>query len=180
MFKQLYSRLPGSEVLSLIHSIALLAKHAKPKFDSLEQEAYLGIWRTYDRLRSHEDALFATWSLTAQQYNVLRLVEAAGSDGLATLTIAARLVSKAPDITRMIDHLEKSQWITRTRSITDRRAVMITITAAGAKLLRSIAEPLAQCHQAQLGHLSRSELRTLVLLLAKARQPHEPEDSRWR
>ncbi len=158
----------------------MIAQKTKPKFDSLEQQAYLGIWRTYDRLRAHEDELFAAWSLTPQQYNVLRLVEAAGTEGLATLTIASRLVSKAPDITRMIDHLERSQWVTRTRSLTDRRTVTISITQAGKKLLRSIAQPLAECHQAQLGHLSRNELDTLVQLLAKARQPHEPEDSRWR
>ncbi len=80
----------------------------------------------------------------------------------------------------MLDHLERSQWVTRTRSLTDRRTVTIAITQAGKKLLRSIAEPLAECHQAQLGHLTRGELQTLVQLLAKARQPHEPEDSRWR
>ncbi len=158
----------------------MLVKQSRAKFDSLEQEAYLGIWRSYDRLRSFEDQLFTEWSLTAQQYNVLRLVDAAGDQGLATLTIASRLVSKAPDITRMLDHLERSGWITRTRSLTDRRTVMIAITKAGKELLESIAGPLAQCHQTQLGHLTRTELQTLVRLLAKARQPHEPEDSRWR
>ncbi len=96
MFKQLILRLEQRSIFPLMQTVAVLAKKTKPKFDSLEQEAYLGIWRTYDRLRSQEDELFASWSLTPQQYNVLRLVEAAGTEGLATLTIASRLVSKAP------------------------------------------------------------------------------------
>src|SRR4051812_2383249 len=78
---------------------------SQPRFDSLYQEVYLGLWRTYDRLRALEDELFAGYELTAQQYNVLRLLKAARPDGVPTLTLADRLVSRAPDVTRMIDRL---------------------------------------------------------------------------
>src|SRR5579871_3557825 len=126
---------------------------ALSRFDSPQQEAYLALWRTYDRLRAIEDELFSQFELTAQQYNLLRLLEAAHKP-LATLTLAERLISRAPDITRMVDKLEQRGLITRSRSATDRREVLVEIIRAGTKLLERIAKPLKECHECQLGHLS--------------------------
>src|SRR5262245_65547750 len=74
-------------------------------FDSTEQEVYLNLWRTYDRLRALEDELFAGHGLTAQQYNALRLLKAAHPGSMRTLTLAGRLISRAPDVTRLVDRL---------------------------------------------------------------------------
>jgi DNA-binding MarR family transcriptional regulator len=148
------------------------------KFDSLEQEAYLSLWRTYDRLRALEDDFFAGYDLTAQQYNLLRLLRAA-REPVPTLSLAERLVSRAPDVTRMLDKLEDRKLLTRTRSSEDRRTVLVKLTPAGAALLDRIAAPLRECHERQLGHLSDGDLRTLIGLLRAARAPHEPEGSPW-
>lgn len=154
-------------------------KPAARRFDSPEQEAYLALWRTYDRLRALEDALFERWELTAQQYNLLRLLRAAHAEPVPTLSLVARLVSRAPDVTRMLDRLEARGFITRTRSASDRRAVLVGITDAGLALLDEIAQPLRDCHDRQLGHLSAADLKTLTTLLGKARAPHEPAGSPW-
>ncbi len=150
------------------------------RFDSIYQEAYLSLWRSYDRLRAIEDALFEPWEITAQQYNILRLLEAGHPDPIPTLTLSAKLVSRAPDITRMLDKLEKRGWIVRKRSETDRRAVLVGITKSGLKLTDAIAKPLAESHVAQLGHMSASDLKQLCDLLRKVREPHEPPNSPWR
>lgn len=150
------------------------------RFDSPEQEAYLALWRTYDRLREIEEEFFERWELTAQQYNVLRLLRAAHPEPVPTLSLIARLVSRAPDITRMLDKLETRRLISRTRSTTDRRAVLVGITDAGLKLLDDTAGPLRECHERQLGHLSATELDTLLTLLSRARAPHEDESSEWK
>ena len=150
------------------------------RFDSRAQEVYLGLWRTYDRLRALEDELFAGYELTAQQYNVLRLLRAARPDPVPTLTIADRLISRAPDITRMIDRLEDRGLVTRERQAGDRRVVKVGITDAGLRLLAEIAGPLADCHQRQLGHLGDADLKRLSALLREARVPHEPDGSVWR
>lgn len=149
------------------------------RFDSAEQEAFLNLWRTYDRLRALEDELFAGFDLTPQQYNALRLLRAEHPEPLATLNLAERLVSRAPDITRMIDKLEGRSLIVRTRPPHDRRSVLVGITEAGIAMLDRIAGPLRDCHAKQLGHLSRSELKTLTALLKAARAPHEPDGSAW-
>lgn len=150
------------------------------RFDSLEQEAYLGLWRTYDRLRALEDELFARHDLTAQQYNALRLLRRDHPEPVRTLTLAARLVSRAPDITRMLDKLEDRGLVVRDRPSDNRRVVRVGITAVGIKLLDDLREPVRECHAKQLGHLGKQELETLVALLRTARLPHEDEDSTWR
>jgi DNA-binding MarR family transcriptional regulator len=150
------------------------------RFDTLEQEAFLGLWRTYDRLRASEDELFSHYDLTPQQYNVLRLLRAEQPKNVRTLDLAARLVSRAPDITRMLDKLEQRALIVRDRPAENRRVVTIGITAAGIALLDEMREPIRACHAGQLGHLSRKDLETLVALLRAARLPHEEPDSTWR
>src|SRR5215218_9416314 len=147
------------------------------RFDSLEQEAFLGLWRTYDRLRALEDELFGRWELTPQQYNVLRLLRAEQPGGLPTLALADRLVSRAPDITRILDKLEARGLVARDRPADNRRVVRAGITAAGVALLDDLLGPVRDCHARQLGHLPRKDLEALVALLHAARLPHEYPDS---
>lgn len=149
------------------------------RFDSPEQEAFLSLWRTYDRLRALEDELFAQFDLTPQQYNALRLLRAEHPESLPTLTLAERLVSRAPDITRLLDKLEARNLIVRSRKPGDRRSVLIGITEPGIDLLDRVAEPLRECHARQLGHLPPADLQALTALLTAARQPHEPPNSPW-
>lgn len=150
------------------------------RFDSPEQEAYLNLWRTYDRLRALEDALFDRYDLTAQQYNALRLLRAARPGRIPTLALGGRLVSRAPDITRLVDRLEARGLVQRVRPAANRRLVEIGITEAGLALLTELDPQVRDCNVRQLGHLGRAELRTLNGLLRQARAPHEPDDSDWR
>jgi len=153
---------------------------AGPRFDSLEQEVFLNLWRTYDRLRALEDELFARCDLTPQQYNVLRLLRSSRPETVPTLTLANRLVSRAPDITRMLDKLAERGLVTRDRLSDNRRVVRIGITESGVALLDQMAEPLRECHQRQLGHLKQADLKRLGELLRAARAPHEDDASNWR
>jgi DNA-binding MarR family transcriptional regulator len=156
------------------------AAQTSRRFDSLEQEVFLNLWRTYDRLRALEDGLFGRYDLTPQQYNALRLLSAEHPQPLRTLDLASRLVSRAPDITRLLDKLEQRGLIVRDRPADNRRVVRIGITEAGRALLQELREPLRQCHVRQLGHLSQKELKDLTALLRAARLPHEPPTSSGR
>ena len=149
-------------------------------FDSLEQDAFLSLWRTYDRLRIEEDRLFGGYDLTPQQYNALRVLRAERSETLPTLVLAERLVSRAPDITRLVDKLVDRGLAARERSDDNRRVVRVRITDAGRALLDELAANVRACHARQLGHLSREQLTALIGLLREARRPHESEDSTWR
>lgn len=148
-------------------------------FDSPQQEAYLNLWRTYDRLRMLEDDLFGQHDLTAQQYNTLRLLRGAHPGKIPTLHLAGRLVSRAPDITRLLDKLVERGLVDRERPATNRRVVEVAITPAGIDLLNKLDAQVRECNQKQLGHLSASEISDLVALLRKCRNPHESPESEW-
>lgn len=151
-------------------------QNKRPRFDSPQQEAWLNLWRTYDKLRELEDRLFGHYGLSAQQYNTLRLLRAAHPDSIPTLTLGQRLISRAPDMTRLLDKLEARGLILRERRAENRRVVNVAITQAGMDLLEEIADAVTECHRRQLGHLTRRELQQLSQLLKRARQPHEDQD----
>lgn len=142
-------------------------------FDSLEQEAYLQLWRTYDRLREIDERVFAAHGLSAQQYNALRVLRAAAPGPLATSALGARLVSRAPDMTRMLDKLEEQGLVRRQRSVENRRLVQVWITAAGRTAVDRLADAVWRCGRDQLGHLDRKSLRAFIELLKQARDPHD-------
>jgi DNA-binding MarR family transcriptional regulator len=144
-------------------------------FDSLEQEAYLQLWRTYDRLREIDERVFKPHGITAQQYNALRVLQSVRPGSLSTSALGARLVSRAPDMTRLLDRLEAEGLVARERSPENRRVVHVTITAAGSSLVRRLAAAVGRCGREQLGHLDRKTLRTLIGILKRARDPHEDE-----
>src|SRR5258708_14705508 len=143
------------------------------RFDSPQQEAFLSLWRTYDRLKMLEDEVFGRFDLTPQQYNALRLVRSAQPEKIPTLTLAGKLVSRAPDITRLLDKLSEKGLIDRLRSEEDRRTVRVGITEAGLELLNELSADVRVCHERQLGHMGAEELGQLVRLLRVARLPHE-------
>ncbi len=149
-------------------------------FDSEEQEAFLRLWRAYDRLRALEDAVFSEFELTAQQYNLLRLLNADHPEPASATSLVTRMVSRAPDVSRMLDRLEERWLIQRVRQQDDRRAIRVSITPLGTELLERIAEPIRTCHRHQLGHLTKAELSALIALLHRVSEPHEPDGSPWK
>ena len=151
----------------------------KPRFDSLYQEAYLNLWRTYDRLKVVEDELFVQFDLSAQQYNALRLLEAAHPGTMPTLALGTKLISRAPDMTRMLDRLEQRKLVHRERKIENRRVVEVGISPAGLELLDELSTLVREGNKRQLGHLTARDLKQLIELLQAARNPHEVQGSRW-
>ena len=152
---------------------------ARRKFDSAEQAAYLNLWRTYDLLKAYEDRLFSEYELSAQQYNTLRLLKAVHPRRVPTLELGSRLVSRSPDMTRLLDRLEARGLIDRERLPENRRVVKIGITPAGLELLNTLASSVTQCHKQQLGHMTAEELAVLNRLLDRCRAPHESPESHW-
>ena len=145
-----------------------------PKFDSLQQQAFLELWKTYDCLKAEEELVFSEFEISSQQYNALRLLKAVAPSWLAVSALGQRMITRAPDMTRMLDRLESRDLIARIRRDDNRRVVEVTITQAGTKFLQQIAKPIRACHQRQLGHLPEVQLTQLIALLRAARKP-EPE-----
>jgi DNA-binding MarR family transcriptional regulator len=111
------------------------------------------------------------YGLSPAQYNILRILRGQTDGQLACSQIGLRMVTREPDVTRLLDRLEKDGLVGRVRSDTDRRVVRISITTAGRSLLVELDEPMRQIHRNSLGHLTRAEIREMNRLLVKARQP---------
>jgi DNA-binding MarR family transcriptional regulator len=133
-----------------------------------EEAAFLDLLRTTDMLSRGLAQLLKPEELSATQYNVLRILRGA-PDGLPCGEIASRMITRDPDVTRLLDRLEKRGLIVRWRETKDRRMVMARIKPEGLKLLARLDEPIVQTHRKQLGHLGRERLRELTELLGLAR-----------
>jgi DNA-binding MarR family transcriptional regulator len=142
-------------------------KQRKP-FEGPEHEVFLTLQRLASELGHEVSELLKPHGLSAAQYNVLRILRGTEDDGLACGEIANRLVAKDPDITRLLDRLEDTGLVTRSRSKSDRRVVTAKISSAGGELLATLDEPMAALHKEQLGHLSRDRIRQLLDLLEEA------------
>ncbi|MGN6592367.1 MAG: MarR family winged helix-turn-helix transcriptional regulator [Terriglobales bacterium] len=134
-----------------------------------EEAVFVELWRTLDRLGRGVAELLKPEQLTPTQYNVLRILRGA-PQGLACGEVAGRMVTRDPDITRLLDRMEKSGLIQRERLASDRRTVITRITAAGKNLLNRLDEPVRELHRRQLGHLGEERLQRLRDLLRLAGQ----------
>lgn len=106
--------------------------------------------------------------ITPAQYNVLRILRGAPK-GLSCSEIGSRMITRDPDITRLLDRLEKRTLVSRCRETKDRRMVLTRITEPGLKLLSQLDSPVFEAHRLQLGHLGPAKLRDLLELLEEAR-----------
>ena len=145
---------------------------------ALEAQVFVRLMRAADALSRGAEALLKPFNLSGTQYNILRILRGAGEKGLACREIGCRLISRDPDITRLLDRMESRGLIARARETKDRRVVTTRITAEGLRLLAELDEPVDQMHQRQLGHVPAKQLRQLSKLLDRARDRVESQDSK--
>jgi DNA-binding MarR family transcriptional regulator len=138
-------------------------------FTSREQEVMLGLQLVVARLMEPwEKFLKSAAELTLHQYNVLRILRGSHPTALASGEIALRMISRDPDITRLVDRLEKRGLVARIRGRQDRRVVEVAITDKGLDLLRTLDEPVERFPRNMLGHLGPKKLEQLGALIDQA------------
>jgi len=135
------------------------------KPDPLEDRLFVSLLKTADSLSQDAERLLKSAGLTGTQYNVLRILRGAEPDGILCRGIAERMISRDPDMTRLLDRLEKHGWITRQRQKDDRRVIKTRITAEGLKQLKKLDQPVHDLHERQFRHMSASGLKHLAELL---------------
>ena len=139
-------------------------------FPSVEQEATVALMRTVDVIRGELERALAPHGITAQQYNVLRILRGSHPEPLPTLEIAERMIERAPGITRLLDRLEAAGLVSRTRCGEDRRIVHCSITRAGLATLAATDDLVRSLDVGRAGRLSKAELAKLVELLDRMRE----------
>ena len=144
-------------------------QQTKP-FASLEEEALLNLGRTYEQLQQRVGEVMRQYQISSTQYNMLRILRGAGSEGLTCSQASERMVTLDPDVTRLLDRLEARSLIRRDRSKEDRRVVVTQITPEGLELLGTLQAPLCGALHQNLGHLGEAKLRQLIDLLEELRE----------
>ena len=144
-------------------------KQGKP-FESLQAEVFLNLMRTADVLLRGQEAILKLAGLSATQYNVLRILRGAGEQGLCCREVGERMIARDPDITRLVDRLERRGFLARSRDNRDRRVITVRITPAGLKVLKDLDGPMAEYNRRLLSHMDKGDLRKLVELLEAARE----------
>jgi len=146
---------------------------ARPKPRSCPEEAlYLELLRTTDILSRQVAPVLKAENLSSNQYNVLRILRGA-PEGLPCGEIGNRMITRDPDITRLLDRLEKRNLIERWREKKDRRVVVTRITSEGLDLLSRLDDPVQNAHRRQLAHLGSEHQQALARLLQEARSQVE-------
>jgi DNA-binding MarR family transcriptional regulator len=160
-------------VITLIfHSMPNLREEIKQQkpFKSLQEEAALNVVRTSALLVDTFERLFKPYGITGTQYNVLRILRGSEPNGLCRNEIRDRMLTRMPDVTRLLDRMEDAGLIARAREDEDRRMVRTRITSKGRRLLDELDDVVVQEHQRVFGALSREELRTLIGHLSAVRE----------
>jgi MarR family transcriptional regulator, organic hydroperoxide resistance regulator len=148
------------------------AEHNQRKpTSSLEEDTFIALQRTADALLRPFEDLMRGNGLSATQYNVLRILRGAGQAGLACSEIGERMITRDPDITRLLDRMERRRLVERSRDRNDRRVILGRITSRGLEVLRSLDRPVQDFHKQLLRHMPSSSLRDLEKLLGEARAP---------
>jgi DNA-binding MarR family transcriptional regulator len=140
-------------------------------FRSPEQEAHLSIVRTAGLLGDALEQILRPAGVTTAQYNVLRILRGSEPKGLCRNEVRDRMLTRMPDMTRLLDRMEAAGLVSRQRDTEDRRLVSTRITRRGIELLDSLEEDVAAEHRRLLGHLGPQRLQTLIDLLAAVREP---------
>ena len=136
-------------------------------FRSIEEALLLSLMRTTEALINALVQLLKVEGLSQPQYNVLRILRGAGDAGKPSQSIAADMISKVPDVTRLVDRLSAAGYVTRGPDPDDRRVVRVRILPKGLELLAAMDEPIHDLHALALGDLTASELDTLLALLRR-------------
>jgi len=136
---------------------------------SLENRIFVALLQTADTLGEEAEQLLRAAGLTGAQYNVLRILRGAEPEGLPCRGIGDRMISHDPDMTRLLDRLEKRGLITRVRQTDDRRVVKTRITLQALSLLKTLDQPVRELHKRQFRHVSATRLKILFNLLEEVR-----------
>jgi DNA-binding MarR family transcriptional regulator len=145
-------------------------RQSKP-FTSPQHEAILNVIRTSATMTDALDGLLKPHGITGTQYNVLRILRGAEPGGLCRNELRDRMLTRMPDMTRLLDRMEDAGLVTRSREGEDRRMVLTRITPEGRRLVDELDAPMREFHLSQMGHMSDEQLRTLSDLLTLARHP---------
>ncbi|MCC5875057.1 MAG: MarR family transcriptional regulator [Candidatus Sumerlaeia bacterium] len=138
-------------------------------FESPGEEALIALLRTADHLNLVLERMMKDHGITPTQYNVMRILRGSLPGGLPCSEIGKRLVNHVPDVTRLLDRIERAGWATRERTTEDRRLVIIRLTPEGKAKVDAMEEPVNETQRGIMGCLNDDEISVLIDMLDRIR-----------
>ena len=124
-------------------------------------------------MKNQIDHALSHTNLSAQQYNVLRILRGA-KEALPTMEISSRLVEPTPGITRLITKLESAGTVRRKQCNNDKRIFHCEITQKGLKLLKELDPIIDHLDDQLFKDFPSSQIETLIENLNQLRQALPP------
>ena len=143
--------------------------HQTKPFASLEEELLVSLLRTTDVLQERFEQMIRPFNISMTQYNVLRILRGAEPSGRTCGEIGERMIAREPDVTRLLERMEKAGLIHRTRDHSDRRVVVTRITSSGLKLLDEMDPKLREI-DGLLKPMGERKIETTLKLLDEVRE----------
>jgi DNA-binding MarR family transcriptional regulator len=137
------------------------------KFRNEYQKSVINLIFTYNWMNEQTKVILDRCDITAQQFNILRILRGAG-EALSTLEIRQRMLDKMSDTSRIVDRMVKKGLVKKVVRKSDKRLVDITITEKGKKLLTEM-DGYQDEMDGILKNLTETEAQTLNALLDKIR-----------
>ncbi|MCC5919129.1 MAG: MarR family transcriptional regulator [Cyclobacteriaceae bacterium] len=141
------------------------------KFDSEAHKLSVNIMFTSAWIENHNKDFFKSHEITAQQYNVLRILRGQKSKPISTSDIRKRMIDKASDVSRIVARLKDKNLVSQCTSSKDKRFVEVAITNKGLDLLKKM-DPIMNSLDSLMNNLNAQEQETLNNLLDKLRGYH--------
>jgi DNA-binding MarR family transcriptional regulator len=163
-----YFPLDSNRYNNYISAVRSRSKPA-PTLIPLEGRIFVALLQTADAVAQEAEQLLKSQGLTGAQYNVLRILRGAEPEGLPCRGIGDRMISHDPDMTRLLDRMEKRRLITRMRQTDDRRVIKTRITPQGLHILKALDQPVRELHKRQFRHMTAARLRVLAGILEEVR-----------
>jgi DNA-binding MarR family transcriptional regulator len=132
-------------------------------------QAFLTLGRTLFELLAEPEALLKEHGISATQHNVLRILRGSPR-GPPLSRIAERMVARDPDLTRLIDRMQRLGLVERVRGEEDRRVILGRITKKGLRLCDKLDGPISDIHARQFKKLGKRRTRELIALLEELRE----------
>jgi DNA-binding MarR family transcriptional regulator len=131
-----------------------------------EQEAFVVLQRAASALMEELARLLKAQGVSPVQYNILRILRGVHPGALACGEVGNRLISREPDVTRLLDRMEKQGWVKRRRGKDDRRVVEVEITGSGLTLLKGLDGAVRELHRAQFARLGEQRTEKVARWLS--------------
>ncbi len=133
--------------------------------DTPEQGGFFDLVRAASRLEGGLNRVFRPYDLTTATFSILSILERVNPEGLSCGDVAGQLIAEVPDMTRLLDRLERLDYVLRERSSLDRRMVKVRLTERGLEVVRNLKEAVQRCHHEQFRALAPEKLEELRSLL---------------